>query len=237
MARPLSYAPICLIEGEQGSGKSSTAVARIVEDYLKRAVEIFLDKKNYHYDEVSSFNFDSRVARIRQDGTKKALFIPPDYHLESDLKVFTNFHLFGIKYSYRTPAQIIQGLQDGTISYGRLTIDESYIFANAQETLAPLSKAIQKYSNTARKRHLKIDFLYPHSRMATWMQRWSWTEHILCEYDDVSEYVTLHIQRRGYKRAKDIRYYAPPYRRFFDTDEGFKLTQAQVGRAAADAQM
>ncbi len=235
MDKPLSHAPIALIEGEQGGGKSTIAVARIVDAYLKRAVEIYLETLGV-FAEVLSYNFNTRIARIRQERVKRLITIPIDYKLISDLKIFTNFHLFGIRYKYCTAPEIVAYLQDGTIADGRLTIDESYIVSNAQETLSPLTKAISKFSMTARKRHLWVDFLYPHSRMATWITRWAWAEHILCSYDERTQFITLDINKKGYQRAKTIRLYAPPYRRFFDTDELFKLTQEQAGRAAVSAQ-
>ncbi len=235
MVKPLSHAPIALIEGEQGSGKSTVAVARIVDHYFKRAVEIYLEEKGI-VAEVLSYNVDSRVARIKQHNIKKSITIPPDYKLYSDLKVFTNFHLYGIRFKYCTLPEILALLQDGTLSNGRLTVDEAYIASNAQETLSAFTKAVSKFSMTARKRHLHMDFLYPHSRMATWITRWAWAEHIMCSYDENRRMITLDIQRKGYPRPKTIRLYAPPYWRYYDTDELFKLTQDQIGRAVANAQ-
>lgn len=235
MVKPLSHAPIALIEGEQGSGKSTVAVARIVDHYHKRAIEIYLATKGV-VAEVLSYNVDTRIARIRRNGQKLQIRIPDDYKIYSDLKIFTNFHLYGIRYKYCTYPEMLALLQDGTLKDGRLTIDEGYITSNAQETLSPFTKAVSKFSMTARKRHLHLDFLYPHARMATWITRWAWAEHIMCTYDEHNEYITLDIQRKGMPRTKTIRMYAPPYRRYFDTDELFKLTQDQIGRAVANAQ-
>ncbi len=184
MAKPLSYAPITLIEGEQGNGKSNTAVARVVDAYKK----------------------------------------------DPTIRIFCNFNLYGIPYVHATLAQIIEWLDAGIIRDGFLLIDEHYIGGNARESMNAFGKVLAKFSMTIRKRHLHVILIYPHERMADWIYRWAVTERILCSYDERNHMITLIVKKRK-SRPKTIRYYAPQYWGYYDTDELPRLPAKQIGRA------
>ncbi len=185
---PLSHADVCIVEGEQGEGKSTVAVARVVDAYKK----------------------------------------------DPTIKIFCNFHLYGVPYVYGTLGQIIEWLDAGIIQDGHLVLDENYIGGNARESMGSLGRALTKYSMSFRKRHLRVIMIYPHERMADWIFRWAVRERILCSYNEKTHYITLTIKRRRLP-TKTVSFYAPQYWKYFWTDELFQLPTRDVGKAVAAA--
>ncbi len=184
--KPLSYAPIHLVEGEQGSGKTNTMVARVVDAYKK----------------------------------------------DHTLKIYCNFHLFGIPYVYLPLHIMIQYLNSGLIRNAYLVIDEGYIGGNAREGMSSLVRVITKMANQIRKRHLHFYIATPNARQLDWQFRWAKTENILCSYDDKTRMITVMIKnKRKYKRPRIITYYAPQYWPYYDTDEQFKIPEGQIAKA------
>ena len=190
MNKPLSRAPIVIVEGEQGSGKSNTLVARAVDAYKK----------------------------------------------DPNIRIYANFHLFGIKYVFLPLPQLLSLLNSGLIRDGYLLIDEGYISGNAREGMSSLVRVITKMSNQIRKRHLHLYLATPNSRQLDWQFRWAQTEHIFCDFNDKTKYITLTIRKKGVRKAQIVSYYAPQYWKYYNTDEIFELPENQIAKALASVQ-
>lgn len=241
-SQPLSHARICLCEGEQGEGKSVTAVARVIGASIRSIVAIRNGENGKEYKAVALSKDDKEWLRAKDipyffDTVKMQLEddwhigrIPDNYIIVPSIGIFCNFHLYGVEYTYATMAQIIEWLDKGLIRDGYLVLDENYITGNARESHAAFSRALTKYSNTFRKRHLNVIMMYPHERMADWIYRWAVREWILCSYDEKTYIVTLTIKKRR-EREKVVSFYAPQYWKYYDTDELPRLPASQVDKA------
>lgn len=178
MAKSMNKAELCLLEGDQGAGKTSTAVAKIVD-----AIE----------------NSPST-------------------------KVFANFHLFGIRYVFADVAAIVEYLNTKLISATGdeevfVVIDESYIGGDARMGMTLMTKVLTWFGSQVRKRRLHLILIAQHGRMIDWRFRFFMTEHIICSYNEKTNYITLNITRKGEKKKRTISYYEPQYRKYYDTNE------------------
>ena len=180
----MAKADIILIEGEQGSGKSNTAVAKVVDAYKK----------------------------------------------DPTTKIFTNFHLYGIKHVYADLATIIEYLNTDLIKDGWVVIDESYIGADARAGMSLLTRILTWFGMQIRKRNLHLIVIAQHGRMIDWRFKFFATEHIICSYNEDTHYVTCEITKRGDRRKNVVSYYAPQYWKYFDSFELPPIPENVIGR-------
>ena len=224
---PFSSARITLIDGDQGNGKSVTAVARIYDAYSIDAVSIYCREQLKITCEVKSYSRTygvegmQGVARIKYKGELKLLRIPSKYKLNSPMRIFTNFHLYGIPYVYcQTFNQILEWLKSGLICDGILAIDEYYIGANARESLGLLGRSLSKQSFQFRKMQLEVMILTPLARVIDWTARMINTERISClDYNPKTKRVTIEIKKKGQVGSRVITYDASPYFCNYRTNE------------------
>ncbi len=224
---PFSSAKITLIDGEQGNGKSVTAVARIVDKYFIDAVTIYCKEILKMDCEVKAYYRQNRVegvqgvAKIKYNGELKLLRIPSKYKLHSPMRIFANFHLYGIPYVYcETFHHILAWLQAGVIRDGILAIDEYYIGANARESMGQLGRALAKQTLQFRKMRLEVMILTPLAKAIDWTARMINTERISCiAYNDKTKCVTIEIKKKGQPGSREITYDASPYFCNFWTEE------------------
>ena len=227
---PFSSAKVCLIEGEQGSGKTATAVARLVDAYFQDCVRVYCLEKFGIECRPLSYSNSTRVAKIKYNKQIKILKIAPDYALHSPMKIFVNFHLYGIPYATKldettgerrppTFAELLEWMKKGVITSGKLTIDEYYMGANAREGMGRLGRELAKQSNQYRKMKLEVTLITPMARLIDWTARILPTEHIFCSYNEITGMVTLRIRKRGQQGVKQVSYDSRPYRKYYWTNE------------------
>lgn len=210
--QPFNYARVTIIEGEQGSGKSCTGVARVVDAYFKDCVEIYCLEKLNIVCEAKAYDRKNRVARIKYNGDIKLIRIPLSYKLHSLINIFANFHFFGIKYKYYPSFQkILEGLKNGEINEGKLVIDEAYIGINARESMSALGKELEKQSFQYRKMQLEVIIITPMARLIDWTARIIPTERISCSYNERTYEITLTIKKKGQRGTKEVTYDATQY--------------------------
>lgn len=234
---PRTEAAIHLVEGEQGGGKTITVVARLVGAYDKRAGEIFLRRNGVRYNgRVLAFDRDTRVITLLDNGNKRYIRVPKEYNWFSDIKIFCNFHLYGLRFCYMPFDQMFQHLNDDLLLNSYLVIDQAEIVASGRESMSASGKALYKFGQQIRRLGIEYYLIYTHSRMADWTTKLNWTEHIVCKYDKPSKYVTLTIRKKGDrgKPPRELSYYAGQYFRFYKSDERIKLPEKDLLKAAAD---
>ena len=216
---PFSSARITLIDGDQGNGKSVTAVARIYDAYSVDAVSIYcreilkIECEVKSYIRVYEVEGIQGVAKIKYKGELKRIRIPSKYKFRSPMRIFTNFHLYGIPYVYcQTFHQILNWLKVGIICDGILAIDEYYIGANARESLGLLGRELEKQSFQYRKMQLEVMILTPLAKVIDWTARMINTERITCiDFNEKTNRVTLEIKKKGLIGSRTITYDASPY--------------------------
>jgi len=246
-SQPFTYAKVCLIGGDQGSGKSNTGTARTIDDAIKHIVAIkrVEDKKEF---QAKSLDKDEKAwvigkgYRITYDTVKvrtgtgwRIMQIPKNFIIIPSIHIYANFHLYGVKYLYLTWPQIIEMLEHEQIYDGRLEIDEFHMFGNVRDCMSSLGKVLAKDSYTFRKRHLNVDIMCASERLADFAVRLVVTERRLCTYDDRTGMVTNTITGKNYKQPKEVTYPAWQYRKYFWTDEQFHAPSGQVNKAIAQA--
>ncbi len=217
---PFAEAHVCLVEGTQGSGKNTTGVARVVDAYFKDCVRIFCMDVLHVNCEVKFYDSRTRIARIKHQGEMKLLHVPSSYKLHSPMRIFCNFHLYGIPYVFCPSFEyILDGLKSGLIGNGWLMVDEYYIGGNARECMTALGKELNKQSFQFRKMQLNVIIITPMARLIDWTMRMIPTEHILCSYNKNTRKVTLTIRRKGEKGTREVPYDATQYWPYFWTNE------------------
>jgi len=210
--QPFSEAHIILIEGDQGQGKSNTAVGMVVDAYHKGCVRIFCrDKLNIACD-VINYDRKNRIAKIRYDGEVKLIRIPSSYKLQSPMKIFANFHLYGIPYVYCPSfAHILMWLAQGIIVDGWLLIDEYYIGGNARDSMTGFGKALQKQGFQYRKMQLEVVIITPMASTIDRYMRIIPTKRISCSFNKKTKEITLEIKEKGIHGKKTVTYDASQY--------------------------
>jgi hypothetical protein len=241
-SKPFTYAPITIIEGEQRSGKSETAITRMVDptfegmtavrlkDGMVVKAEPLLNPQGYPVIGWGKLWLPNQEP--------KTMKIPAGSCVIADkVKVIYNGHLFGIRYVHMKLPDIIEHLNDGTLEDCYLTVDEAYIGGDRREGMNPLVRTISKLGWQIGKRHIRFTMCLPDSSVLDLRLQKIETEHIVCSYEEYTNKITVFIRnRKKYKRTREVSYYAPLYWKYFDTDEKFQLTDVELARAIAMAQ-
>lgn len=231
---PFAFAPITIIEGEQRSGKSETAVTRVVDVTYENMTHIKLkDGTIIKADPVLNDEGYPMIGFAKING--KRMKVPNgSCVIAEDIKIFANFHLKGIRYVFMPLSSIIEHLNDGSLKDCYLIIDEAYIAGDRREGLSPLVKTISKLGWQIGKRHIHFIMCLPDSSVLDLRLQKIETEHIVCSYDEFTRKITMFIKnRKRYKKTREVSYYAPLYWKYYDTDENFELPNIQLARALA----
>jgi len=239
--KPLSYAPITMIEGAQGKGKSNVAASEAVDITFANATSIILaDGHEFRCSPVLDELGYPIIGQVRVHLSTKDLIVKCPAGacvVAEDVRIYANFHFYGIQAVYFTTAQIIEHLNDGTIRYGYLYFDEHYKDANARENGSVVVKAITKLSNQMRKKHLHVTYITPFARQIDWIERASVRKRIFCQdYNEETHMITYTIQEDGKRGTRTKSYDASIYFPYYRTDEHFAMGDNEVGKAIRAAQ-
>ena len=203
---PFNDAHVTIIEADQGGGKSCYATAKVVSAYDNDCVKNYFSEKGIDLI-VKSYDRRERVAKIVIKGVKKYVRIPADYKLHSDMRIFSNYHLYGLPYVYLPNfGTMLKWLKDGLIVNGWLLLDEYYVGGNARDSMSAFGKEMEKQSFQMRKMQLEVVIITPHARLIDKWTRSVPTKHILCSYDKDKMEITASIKEKGKKK-----YIMPPF--------------------------
>lgn len=205
--QPFSEAHVTMIEADQGGGKSCTATGMVVDAYYRSCIKVYC-KENHIDCTVKGYDHKNRVARIKVNGQLKLIRIPSNYKLHSPMRVFSNYHLYGIPYVYIPSfAHLLKWLKMGLIVDGWLLIDEYYVGGNARDSMTAFGKEMEKQSFQMRKMQLEVVIITPHARLIDKWTRLTPTKHIMCSYDKKRREITLTIKEKGQKGSRIL----PPF--------------------------
>jgi hypothetical protein len=240
--KPFTYAPVTIIEGEQKSGKSETAVTRVVDPTYANMTSVKLfDKTEVKAQPVlnkSGYPIIGYGKLWLPNQEPRTMKIPPKSCVIADsVHIIANFHLYGIRYAYMKLGDIIKHLNDGTIRDCYLVIDEAYIAGDRREGLSPLVKVISKLGWQLAKRHIIFTMCLPDSSVLDLRFQKLETEHIVTSYDERTRQITMFINnRKKYKRTREVTYNARIYWKYYNPDEEFEIPEIQMTRALAMAE-
>ena len=239
--KPLAFAPISLIEGDQGAGKSNYCVSEAVDVTFANATSIKLaDGHEFKCSGILNDGGYPIIGKVRVHLSTKDIIVkcPAGSVVIADgVRIYANFHFYGIRAVYFTMAQILEHLNDGTIRYGYLYMDEHYKDANARENGNVVVKAITKLNNQMRKKHLYLSYITPFARQIDWQERASVRKRIYCsDYNEETHIITYDIQEKKHRGIRTKTYDASVYFPYYFTDEHFAMGETAIGKAILAAQ-
>jgi len=209
---PFSEAHVTLIEGAQRSGKTTTAVGKVRDSYDNDCVRIYCEDILKIKVDVKGYDRKSRLAKIKYQGETQIIKIPESYTLYTPKRIFSNIHLYGMKYVYCPSFRhILYWLKKGIICKGWLIIDESQRGMNARSTMSELGKELEVQGFQFGKMQLDVIIITHMARLIDWAMRTIPTEHISCTYNKKTKKVTYSLKKKGQQGTKEVSYYAPKY--------------------------
>lgn len=237
VTQPFAYAQVTLVEGDQGQGKNFFMSARVVDATFANITAVKLPNG-----EVVKATPLSPVqigkARFWLLDRKPFVDKVPDGScvMADSVKIYANYHLYGIRAKYLQLYEIIEGLNEGYIVDCYLLVDEHYIGGDARAGMSVLVRTFTQQGFQMRKRHVKLMMATPLQRLIDLRSRAIVTEHVICSYDGKKYEHTFTMKKKGerkYHTTPPI--YAPQYWKYFDTDEQVPLPEGQVNKAIMGA--
>lgn len=240
---PQDYADIRLILGEQRSGKSTIGVGFAKDDYydqlngimspsgnIIKAQSLTSDDKHL-LREQGIINEPFKLVKIFSDDGKhnKIIRIPPNYLVLSSVKIFANFHIFGMKASYISLADIIQYINTPLMTNCWILSDES-VMTDARNSMTGAGIIAATLGAQIGKRNIHMCLMSQYLEMVERRYRLFKTMTVQCSYDPDTRYIECDIKRRN-EPAFSVSVFAPLYWMNFDTNELIKVPEKKVARA------
>jgi len=209
------------VEAQMGEGKTNTATAIVIDKYFAQAKAIVSPEGHVFPVEPCKLDKLKLLPLPGENSAQepKVITVPKDYHVVSDVKIFVNYHLYGVQYVLCDPLMMLEYLNTGLIANGILVIDEAYIQGEARRGMNSLTLLYTWFAQQMRKRDIELYLLVQHGRFIDWRFRYIAKRKILCRYSDKTQKVRLLIQDLSKGTEKIVSYWAPLYWRFFDTNE------------------
>jgi hypothetical protein len=240
---PPSYADVRLILGDQRSGKSCTGVAYAKDDYYDQLTGLIsptnqilkarsLDRADKEYlEELSIFpDVFKYVRAFTQDSNKsKIIAIPKGWFVQSPVRIFSNFHVYGLKAVFITLADMLEYFNSDLFTNAWLLSDES-AFTDPRNSMTGAGKLVAQFGATVGKRNLHFCQMTQYNNMIEVRFRQFATTRVLCSYEESTKMITCEIRKRG-ETVRSVSYYAPRYWMNFDTTERIKAPELMVARA------
>jgi len=216
----MARANATLIIAPMGEGKTVTITAIIVDDYFKNVYAI--ESPEGFLFPVEPYKRDIvKLLPLPEDPDKKPkiIQIPKGYMPKSTLRVFANYHLYGIEYLYASPEKVLSLINTGAISHGKWVIDESYISGEARRGQNTLNLVYTWLAQQVRKRGIELFLLAQNARFIDWRFRDVARFRILCRYNEKTQIARLLFQNLSRGTEKILHYYTPYYWKYYNTNE------------------
>lgn len=241
-----SLADIRRICGAQGTGKSLTAVALVVDDNYSKLTGIISPEGEYYKakplneDEIHTLKMRHIVynplKHIRlfsnTDNSSKITTKPNGWMIESPVKTFTNFNLYGIRYKYIDDVFIIENINNDIMNDAWVILDES-VLTDKQDTMSKISKMIVKFGAQIRKRRIHLIIIAQTASQINSRFNLFATTVVECSYDKDTHIVDLEVNKTS-PYMESTSFYAPDYWKFYRHDELVKVPQHKVDKMLTD---
>jgi hypothetical protein len=242
--KPFTKAPICLIVGEQGGGKSTVMACRAVDATYKRLtrVRLFLGKDN----EGNEHYYDVKARPVLNDKGYSIvgyamIYLPNEEPFVAEvpenacaiadgLRIFYNGHYYGINYMHVELADIIENINSALFMDGIINVDEGYIGGGNRTGMTVLGDTITKFQYQIRKRRIYFNIASPQDGIMDTRFRTTRTERIVCSYNEDTFRITTKIQKAK-KQEKTIDFDPRGYWKYFRTEERFKQPENKLAKA------
>lgn len=227
----MAKANVTIVEAAMGEGKTNTATAIVVDDYFAH-VKAIVSPEGFTFP-VKPFKLDTvELLPLHDKEESKLITIPDDYDVISETKVFANYHLYGIRYVLSDPLTMLEYLNTGLISHGKMIVDEAYITGEARRGMNTLSLIYTWFAQQMRKRDIELYLLVQHGRFIDWRFRYIAKRKIICRYNEKTDMIKLLIQNLSKGTERIVSYYGPQYWKYFNTFELPPVPEKMLGKAA-----
>lgn len=154
--------------------------------------------------------------------------------------ILSNYHLFGVRYifcqsvvdiiKYVSRHEVLNGKHRG-VSYvdenGEcrishhiiVVVDETYLEGEARRSMSPLTILFTWFLQMLRKLKIELYVIVQNGRFLDWRFSWAMNVRIMCKYNERTHMISLNIKDKDKGTEKDVKYYAPQYWKYYDTDE------------------
>jgi hypothetical protein len=219
---------VTLIEAPMGGGKTCTSTAFVVDDYYRRIYGIESPGIRSKTWKVKPYKLDF-VKLAEEDD--RIIHIPANFRTYSESKIFTNYHLYGIKHMFAPMEKVLEWMNTPIMLNAKWVIDEGWLSADSRRGMNPLTVIITQYAQLMRKLGIELFWLTQHSRFLDWRIRYITKRKIFTDLDKKTWICKLLVQNLYKGTEKTIHYYAPTYWRFYNTYEVPPMPKMMIGKA------
>jgi hypothetical protein len=231
-----------LVEAPMGGGKTNTVTGLITDDLFAAITSIqepdYVDDHGLIYPGkiypcvAHSMNMDGMIVRLQCEDERLVL-IPDDFIINSPVKIFANYHLYGIPYVFADFSTVLNLMNSDTMHGCKWVIDEGWLGADARKGMSPLTILITQYAQLMRKMEIDLYWITQHARFLDWRIRYIAKRKILTKYNSNTRQCRLMIQDLIKGTEKVIHYDAPIYWRYYNTNEVPPMPHNMVQKARA----
>jgi len=255
----MAKANVTIIEAPMGEGKTLTVTGILVDDYLAHVTGVWSPNGNYFRarsykgewieifppDEIlvpskqlvdtQGNVITSQQPAVQHYEVPRSRIVHADstkgWFIESDTKIFANYHLFGIRAVYCDAQMMLDSLNNSSLSHCKMVIDEAYIQGEARRGMNTLSLMYTWFAQQMRKRDIELFLLVQHGRFIDWRFRYIAKRKILTRCNDKTHIVRLLVQNLGRGTEKPFSFWSPQYWKYYDTNELPPMPQEMIARA------
>jgi hypothetical protein len=236
-----------LIFGDQGAGKTNTAVATVVDDCFINVTRVInpitgewrkacpLNDKEIELLESKGVSYShlKHMKIFSNDGkSSKILAKPEGWVIDSPIKVFSNFHFYGIRHKYIDETFLIENINESILSNAWLVLDEGFL-TDKQDTMSRPNKMVAKFGAQGRRKKLHTIIISQYADMVNSRFIRFATTKVLCKYDKFTKYISLDvIGSSDFMQSGNFK--ASNYWKFFRHDETVNISQHSIDNYMAD---
>jgi hypothetical protein len=236
-----SDADVRLCLGDQRNGKTTTCVAFIKDEYYDKMDGLIspsrqfikartLDDDDKHQLSSQKIYPDPfKYCRALLGNESKIISIPKGYLVSSPVRIFSNIHLYGLKYIYVPIEYFVEHVNDDLIEHGWFLAEDSAM-NNPRNAMSSVGKIFAQWSQTIGKRHLHYCQATQFPNMVEVYLKQFAVMRVVCSLNKNSNMVTLDINKKG-EPAQTKSYYAPNYWMNYDPDERVKIPESSQQKA------
>ena len=228
------------IFGDQGQGKSCTAVALVADDCHANITGIrnpttkeYFKARALNDQEIQTlesqgvkYNPLKHIRIFKSDSISKIVAKPKGFAVESSVKVFANFHFYGIRFKFIDQNFLIENINDDILTNAWLVLDES-ILTDKQDSMSRAGKLLAKFGAQGRKRKLHTIIIAQYPDMINSRFTRFATTRVTCTYDKHTNMIDLDVNKSS-EYMTSTSFYAPYYWPFYEHDEKIKIPQKSI---------
>jgi len=160
----------------------------------------------------------------------KVIRIPKDYLVWSPVKIFSNFHLYGLRYALIGITQILEDINGNTIEDAWFLSDEA-AWLDKRQNMSMEGKTMgSEFISSIGKRRLHFLQTVPYQNFIEGRYIQIATIRVLCKYDPGTNIITADVKDGG-NPSQSVDIYAPYYWPNYNANERPHTEEGRINRA------